>query len=229
MDEGIFGSTADDFDGAATRFDFDEPRASGSDFLLLSGSDDGSGSLFGSEDGSLGGSGSLFGSEVGSGSLFGSGSDAGSEAGSLFGSLFGSLAGSPAGSLVGSELGSEVGSGSLAGFGAASKPISCNTGNFLHSAVNFFGLHPKPTHDVPFTTKTISISFCSFNIRQWILKSGVSVFVVYSEKSMSADFIADSEFLRKKMRKNFVKNKISKIFSCNSLLLQPVPNHPSLQ
>lgn len=149
-----------------------------SDFLLW-GSLDGSGSA---TLGSLDGSGSAFGSLVGSGSADGSATL----------DLFLLLEGSPLGSLVGSLDGSDVGSGSLEGSGALSTPNSFNTGNFLHSAVNFFGLHPKPTQLVPFTTKTISISFCSFNILQWILKSGVRVFVVYSEKSMSVDLMADS-------------------------------------
>lgn len=106
----------------------------------------------------LSGSGSaeLSGDDVGSAILLGSADTSGAAVGSLEGSLDGSLEGSA----------------------AASYPESCNSGNFLHSAVNFFGLHPKPTHDVPFTVKTISISFCSFNILQWILNSGVRVFVV---------------------------------------------------
>jgi hypothetical protein len=144
------------FCGAATRFDFDDPKASGSsDFDLAFGSLDGSGSDLGSLEGS--------GSDLGS--LDGSGSDLGSLDGSDLGSLdgsssdFGSLDGS------GSDLGSLEGSGSLDGSGAAA-PSSCKSGNFLHSAVNFFGLHPKPTHEVPFTTKAISISFCSFRILQ---------------------------------------------------------------
>ena len=148
--------------GAATRFDFDEPNASGSrDFpegSLL-------GSLLGSDD--------VSGSDVGS--LLGSDDVSGSEVGSLLGSLLGSDV--LLGSLEGSDDGSPAGSGSLEG-SATAVPMSCNNGNFLHSAVNFLGLHPKPTHDVPFTTNIISISFSSFNILQWILKSGVSVFVV---------------------------------------------------
>lgn len=171
--------------GAATRFDFDDPKASGSmDFPFLTCA------VFGSLAGSLDGSEIVFGSPLGSGSLDGSFDGSGSLEGSglLDGSFVGSgsLDGSFVGSLEGSEtvVGSPLGSGSLDGSLEASgslegsPPSSCNNGNFLHSAVNFFGLHPKPTHDVPFTTSTISISFCSFNILQWILKSGVSVFVV---------------------------------------------------
>lgn len=123
--------------GAATRFDFEDPSARGSrDFA--EGSLLGSGSLFGSDDGSL------FGSELGSGSLLGS-----DEGSGLAGSLDGSL----------------VGSGSLDGSGA-DVPGSKRSGNFLHSAVSFLGLHPNPTHDVPLTTSTISISLSSFKIRQ---------------------------------------------------------------
>lgn len=152
FESGIFDES--DF-GEATRFDFVDPEARGSIDL---------GSLLGSLEGSL------FGSEAGSalaGSLLGSedGSLAGSDFGSLAGSDFGSLAGSAA---AGSLLGSLEGSGAvpLAGSGSTSKPGSCNTGKFLHSAVNFFGRHPKPTQEVPFTTSAISISFCSFKIRQ---------------------------------------------------------------
>lgn len=144
--------------GEATRFDFEEPEARGSMVL---------GSAFGSAD-------ALEGSDLGSAALEGSdfgsldGSDLGSAA--LEGSDLGSLEGSDLGSLdgSGSDLGSLEGSGAtpLEGSGSASKPGSCNTGKFLHSAVSFFGRHPKPTHDVPFTTSAISISFCSFKIRQ---------------------------------------------------------------
>lgn len=147
FEDGIF----DERDlGEATRFDFEDPDARGSiDF----------GSLWGSLEGSL------FGSEAGSAAA---GSDLGSLAGSDFGSLAGSDFGSLAGSLDGSLLGSLDGSGAvpLAGSGSTSKPGSCNTGKFLHSAVNFFGRHPKPTQEVPFTTSAISISFCSFKILQ---------------------------------------------------------------
>lgn len=187
FEDGIWGVC-----GAATRFDlnFDEPEATGSsDFarLLDFGSLEGSGSDFGS----LEGSGSDLGSDFGSAddSLAGSG-EAGSAVGLLkgFGLAATSLEGSgeagsaetsldgsgEAGSDFGSDFGSAVtsllGSGSadpsLEGSGTAEYPMSCNNGKFLHSAVSFFGLHPKPTHDVPFTTKTISISFCSFNILQ---------------------------------------------------------------
>lgn len=157
FDEGILGVWS-----AATRFDFEEPDARGSrDFA--------DGSLRGSDEGSL--FGSLDGSD--DGSLFGS------LEGSLAGSLLGSLAGSDDGSLFDSLAGSDEGSllGSLDGSGNAA-PSSWSSGNFLHSAVSFFGLHPKPTQDVPLTTSTISISFCSFNILQWILNSGVRLFVL---------------------------------------------------
>jgi hypothetical protein len=167
LEAAIFGWDTCDC-GAATRFDFEEPLERIQEFYVIvsskkiiiilpsaNGSDffDGSGSLEGSDEGSL--FGSLTGSPLGSGSL--------------------------EGSLAGSLEGSDVGSGSLAGSGATLLPMSCSNGNFLHSAVNFFGLHPNPTHDVPFTTITISISFSSFSILQCILYSGVSVFVVYRE------------------------------------------------
>lgn len=138
LDEGVFGW------GDATRFDFDDAAVSCSDFLLL-----GSLTLSGS------GSAELSGEDVGSALLEGSGSGSADVSGDGVGSalLFGSGSAEASGSLDGSAA-------------AASYPESCNSGNFLHSAVNFFGLHPKPTHDVPFTVKTISISFCSFNILQ---------------------------------------------------------------
>ena len=151
------GVALEDF-GEATRFDFDEPDASGSiDFGSLTGSLLGFGSDEGSPDGSLDGLGSDDGSLEGS--LDGLGSDDGSLEGSLDGLGSGSLLdlGSAATSLAGSEATSLVGSGS---------PSSLRSGNFLHSAVNFFGLHPSPTHEVPFTTRAISISFCSFKILQ---------------------------------------------------------------
>jgi hypothetical protein len=76
LDDGIFGNAAEVCDGAATRFDFEEPRASGSAFLLLLGSEVGSGLLLGSGSLTLDGSGSLAGSGLldGSGSLEDSGS-----------------------------------------------------------------------------------------------------------------------------------------------------------
>lgn len=99
--------------------------------------------------------------------------------GVLPGSLFGffSAVGSAAACSDDGSGSAEAGSGSEAGVFAfwltddaltswADGGPLCKSGKFRHVAFNFLGLHPKPTHDVPFTTATISISFLSFNIRQ---------------------------------------------------------------
>lgn len=44
----------------------------------------------------------------------------------------------------------------------------CISGKLRHVAFNLRGRHPRPTQDVPFTTATISISFFSFKMRQWM-------------------------------------------------------------
>lgn len=108
----------------------------------------------GSEVGSaLGGSGMLVGSADVLGSLLGS---APGGSGILLGSA--DVEGSPLGS--GSLFGSCVGSGTAESEAAAAvAPFSKITGKLRHFAVNWRGRQPKPTHDVPFTTIMISISF----------------------------------------------------------------------
>lgn len=163
--ETVYSSLDDGMSGDATRFVFDDPEAAASfGDVCARGSALVIGSDFGSDDGSDVGSATTddgSADEAGSGLLDGSADDGSGSAVDAFGSA---EDGSGSGLLDGSA---DDGSGSLAG--SAALPISCNNGNFLHSAVNFLGLHPNPTHDVPLTTKTTSISFCSFNILQWIL------------------------------------------------------------
>lgn len=94
---------------------------------------------------------------------------------SAFGS-FSALGSADACSDDGSGSDSDAGSGSEIGAfefwlavaltNAADGAFFCNSGKFRHVAFNFLGLHPNPTHDVPFTIATISISFLSFRIRQ---------------------------------------------------------------
>lgn len=95
--------------------------------------------------------------------------------GSAFGD-FSALGSAAVCSALGSGSDSDDGSGSEAGdfefwltvaFTNCSDDFCfCRSGKFRHVEFNFLGLHPNPTHDVPLTTATISISFLSFNIRQ---------------------------------------------------------------
>lgn len=92
------------------------------------------------------------------------------------GSAFGAFSAAVC-SVLGSGSDSDAGSGSEAGnleFWLTEEAFTncsdgfccCKSGKLRHVEFNFLGLHPNPTHDVPLTTATISISFLSFNMRQ---------------------------------------------------------------